>query len=114
MSDDDRYRRFNLRIPKDLFERLQKEADARSHSMNAEIVQRLRRSIEHDDFQREHWEDQKKIFEEQEEKMHDDLVAADNYYNRQMELDVLSQGLTDEDILDMLRQRMIKTTKRRG
>jgi len=41
MSDDDRYRRFNLRIPKDLYARLMEAADVRSHSMNAEIIQRL-------------------------------------------------------------------------
>lgn len=45
MSDDDRYRRFNLRIPKSVFARLQIEADARSHSMNAEIIQRLEGSL---------------------------------------------------------------------
>jgi len=45
MSDDDRYRRFNLRIPKAAFEQLQRAADARSHSMNAEIVQRLVESL---------------------------------------------------------------------
>ena len=49
MSDDDRYRRFNLRIPKDTFERLQASADARSHSMNAEIVQRLEASLPTED-----------------------------------------------------------------
>ncbi|MFT8354602.1 MAG: Arc family DNA-binding protein [Gluconobacter japonicus] len=41
MSDEDRYRRFNLRIPKETFASLQEAADERSHSMNAEIVQRL-------------------------------------------------------------------------
>lgn len=45
MSDDDRYRRFNLRIPKELFAQLQEQADVRSHSMNAEIVQRLEDSL---------------------------------------------------------------------
>ena len=45
MSDDDRYRRFNLRIPKEAFASLQDAADARSHSMNAEIVQRLEASL---------------------------------------------------------------------
>lgn len=45
MSNNDRYRRFNLRIPKETFDLLQEEADANSHSMNAEIVQRLERSI---------------------------------------------------------------------
>lgn len=45
MSNNDRYRRFNLRIPKETFERLQEAADARSHSMNAEIVQRLEESF---------------------------------------------------------------------
>ena len=45
MSDDDRYRRFNLRIPKELFAQLQEQADVRSHSMNAEIIQRLERSL---------------------------------------------------------------------
>ncbi|NIE81552.1 MULTISPECIES: Arc family DNA-binding protein [Asaia] len=45
MSEDDRYRRFNLRIPKEDFSRLQEAADARSHSMNAEIVQRLEASL---------------------------------------------------------------------
>lgn len=46
MSDDDRYRRFNLRIPKELFAQLQEQADARSHSMNAEILHRLEESFE--------------------------------------------------------------------
>lgn len=41
MSDDDRYRRFNLRIPKELFAQIQEQADARSHSMNAEILRRI-------------------------------------------------------------------------
>lgn len=45
MSETDRYRRFNLRIPTELFDQLQKEADARSHSMNAEIVARLEGSF---------------------------------------------------------------------
>lgn len=46
MSEEDRYRRFNLRIPKDVFAALQVVADAHSHSMNAEIVQRLERSLQ--------------------------------------------------------------------
>ncbi|WP_258367926.1 Arc family DNA-binding protein [Komagataeibacter oboediens] len=46
MSDEDRYRRFNLRIPKDVFAALQVTADARSHSMNAEIIQRLEQSLQ--------------------------------------------------------------------
>lgn len=46
MSDDDRYRRFNLRIPKDVFAALQVVADAHSHSMNAEIIQRLEQSLQ--------------------------------------------------------------------
>ncbi|MBO1361769.1 Arc family DNA-binding protein [Acetobacter sacchari] len=45
MSDDDRYRRFNLRIPKDVFDVIQDLALERSHSMNAEIVQRLEASL---------------------------------------------------------------------
>lgn len=45
MNNTDRYRRFNLRIPKETYERLQEAADARSHSMNAEIVQRLEESF---------------------------------------------------------------------
>lgn len=45
MSNNDRYRRFNLRIPKETFDLLQEAADARSHSMNAEIVQRLEDSM---------------------------------------------------------------------
>ena len=46
MSEEDRYRRFNLRIPKDVFAALQVAADARSHSMNAEIIQRLGQSLQ--------------------------------------------------------------------
>lgn len=51
MADDDRYRRFNLRIPKEAFSRLQDAADERSHSMNAEILRRIELSfsIEEDD-----------------------------------------------------------------
>jgi len=41
MSSDDRYQRVNLRIPRDLHAQVMEAADARSHSMNAEIVQRL-------------------------------------------------------------------------
>ncbi|WP_086642929.1 Arc family DNA-binding protein [Acetobacter sp. DsW_063] len=41
MSDDDRYTRITLRIPKELTLKLKDAADARSHSMNAEIIQRL-------------------------------------------------------------------------
>lgn len=45
MSDDDRYTRITLRIPKELVGSLKEAADARSHSMNAEIVQRLEDSF---------------------------------------------------------------------
>jgi len=45
MSSDDRYQRVNLRIPKDLHARIMEAADAHSHSMNAEIVQRLEKSL---------------------------------------------------------------------
>lgn len=53
MSDDDRYRRFNLRIPKDLFAHLQRAADSHSHSMNAEIVHRLEESAMADSYDNE-------------------------------------------------------------
>lgn len=46
MSMDDKYQRVNLRIPKELHARIMGAADARSHSMNAEIVQRLEDSFE--------------------------------------------------------------------
>ena len=39
--EDDRYQRVNLRIPRDLHAQLMQAAQAKSHSMNAEIVQRL-------------------------------------------------------------------------
>lgn len=45
MADDDRYTRITLRIPKDLIAPLKGAADARSHSMNAEIVHRLEKSF---------------------------------------------------------------------
>ena len=42
---EDRYTRITLRIPKKVHKSLQEAADARSHSMNAEIVQRLEESF---------------------------------------------------------------------
>lgn len=42
---EDRYTRITLRIPKKTHKALQEAADARSHSMNAEIVQRLEDSL---------------------------------------------------------------------
>lgn len=44
--DDDRYTRITLRIPKDLHQALQAEADATSKSLNAEIVNRLASSFD--------------------------------------------------------------------
>ena len=43
--EEDRYTRITLRIPRDLHARLQEEADRRSHSQNAEIIDRLQRSL---------------------------------------------------------------------
>jgi len=40
-ENDERYTRITLRIPKELHAKLQDAADQTSHSMNAEIVQRL-------------------------------------------------------------------------
>lgn len=45
MSDDDRYTRITLRIPKELTLKLKEVAESRSHSMNAEIIQRLEDSL---------------------------------------------------------------------
>ena len=42
---EDKYTRITLRIPKDLHEKLQYEADVSSKSMNAEIVARLEKSF---------------------------------------------------------------------
>jgi len=50
MSDDDRYTRITLRIPKDLTQALKRAADLDSHSMNAEIIQRLSSTFEFDGF----------------------------------------------------------------
>ena len=41
MDSEDKYQRVNLRIPKGLHARVMEAAGERSHSMNAEIVQRL-------------------------------------------------------------------------
>ena len=46
MEDEDRYTRITLRIPKDVHVRLQEAADKKSHSMNAEIVSRLKDSFD--------------------------------------------------------------------
>lgn len=46
--EEDRYTRITLRIPKDVHAGLQASADARSHSMNAEIVQRVEKSLAFD------------------------------------------------------------------
>lgn len=46
MSEEDRYTRITLRIPKEIHQQLAKSASERSHSMNAEIVQRLEDSFE--------------------------------------------------------------------
>lgn len=46
MSDEDRYTRITLRIPRDLHTKLQTSSEVVSHSMNAEIVQRLEDSFE--------------------------------------------------------------------
>jgi hypothetical protein len=43
--DEDRYRRFNLRIPRELYSELTRVAAERSHSVNAEIVARLEDSF---------------------------------------------------------------------
>lgn len=44
--DEDRYTRITLRIPKELHQALQAEADATSKSLNAEIVNRLAASFD--------------------------------------------------------------------
>lgn len=44
--EDARYQRFNLRVPRELLSRLEQAADARSHSTNAEILDRLEKSFE--------------------------------------------------------------------
>lgn len=49
MSDDDRYTRITLRLPKDLHAALDRAADGSSKSLNAEIVERLSRTLEGDD-----------------------------------------------------------------
>lgn len=41
MDSEDKYQRVNLRIPKTLHAQVMEAAGERSHSMNAEIVQRL-------------------------------------------------------------------------
>lgn len=46
--DDDRYTRITLRIPKDLHAMLQDASDASSKSINAEIIERVRRSFGYD------------------------------------------------------------------
>lgn len=43
--EEERYTRITLRIPRDLHEKLQYEADVSSKSMNAEIVARLQESF---------------------------------------------------------------------
>lgn len=45
MTEEDRYTRITLRIPKEIHQQLTKSASERSHSMNAEIVQRLEGSF---------------------------------------------------------------------
>ncbi|WP_225199260.1 Arc family DNA-binding protein [Gluconobacter oxydans] len=50
MADEDRYTRITLRIPKELTALLKAAADDSSHSMNAEIVQRLEQSFHNDAF----------------------------------------------------------------
>lgn len=45
MDDEDRYTRITLRIPKDLHAQLTAQADRTSKSLNAEIVERLDRTI---------------------------------------------------------------------
>lgn len=46
MTEEDRYTRITLRIPKEIHQQLARSASERSHSMNAEIVQRLEDSFE--------------------------------------------------------------------
>lgn len=46
MTDEDRYTRITLRIPKDLHARLQAEADASSKSINAEIIGRVQQTFD--------------------------------------------------------------------
>ncbi|MFT8952976.1 MAG: Arc family DNA-binding protein [Gluconobacter sp.] len=41
MDSEEKYQRVNLRIPRELHARVMEAAGERSHSMNAEIVQRL-------------------------------------------------------------------------
>lgn len=50
MADDDRYARITLRIPKDLHTKLTAASDARSHSMNAEIIARVADSFDGPDY----------------------------------------------------------------
>lgn len=45
MDSEEKYQRVNLRIPKELHARVMEAAGERSHSMNAEIVQRLEVSL---------------------------------------------------------------------
>lgn len=49
MSEEDGYTRVTLRIPKKLTIRLKQSANRRSHSMNAEIIQRIWLSYDYDD-----------------------------------------------------------------
>jgi hypothetical protein len=46
MEEENRYIRITLRMPKDTHLRLSNAADAKSHSMNAEIVARLEASFQ--------------------------------------------------------------------
>lgn len=45
MTEEDRYTRITLRIPKDLRDKLAEAANSKSHSMNAEIIQRVEESF---------------------------------------------------------------------
>lgn len=45
MMEDDRYTRITLRIPKDLHAMLQEASEESSKSVNAEIIERVRKSF---------------------------------------------------------------------
>lgn len=49
MTDEDRYTRITLRIPKDLHALLQEASEGSSKSVNAEIIERVRKSFQSSD-----------------------------------------------------------------
>lgn len=92
---EDRYTRITLRIPKDLHARLTESADLRSHSMNAEIIQRLEETF---------WDDRPVD-------PYDDVIKSAEIYKNAYEVHILASQTKDANFrksLEAYRDELIR------